>query len=60
MAQRQDTVIEDVVQHLLAEVLENYQETEYFRRLIDERDTPDAKFVPYDEAIWLLQNCLPR
>ncbi len=53
LASRQCTDIEDVVQHLLAEALEHYQEAEHFRQLIDERDSSDAKFVPYDSKIWL-------
>ena len=53
LANRQHTDIEDVVRHLLVEALENYQETEYFRKLIGERDMSDAVFVPYDAKIWL-------
>lgn len=53
LANRRHTAIEDVVQHLLIEALESYQESEYFRKLIGERDTPDAKFVAYDPKIWL-------
>ncbi|MEK7654915.1 MAG: hypothetical protein AAB323_01485 [Pseudomonadota bacterium] len=52
LASRQRTDIEDIAQHLLIEALEHHQETERFRQLIDERDSLDAKFVPYDAKIW--------
>lgn len=53
LANRQDMAIENVIESLLAEALENRQETEWFHKLINERDASDAKFVPYDAKIWL-------
>ena len=53
LANRQHTAIENIVESLLVEALENHQENKRFHQLINERDTLDAKFVPYDTKIWL-------
>lgn len=52
LAAKQHQKIDDMVNTLLCEILDDYQEIKELKALIQERDKANAEFEPYDPTIW--------